>query len=126
MPAYDYATQLAKRGETSLVIDRLGYGRSPLKNGNATCVDAQVHMLNQVIAAPLLRPLRVRRQGRPDFTRRTPRSVVVQGHGIGATIAQLEAAKYSDTAGLVLLAPSVDQPDRAGRPAPCATRRSPA
>src|SRR5687768_5072558 len=32
-PAYDYATQLALRGETSLVLDRLGYDDSPLPDG---------------------------------------------------------------------------------------------
>ena len=35
-PTYDYATRLAERGQTSLVLDRLGYGRSPLADGDDT------------------------------------------------------------------------------------------
>ncbi|CAN5660779.1 hypothetical protein BH11ACT8_BH11ACT8_12410 [soil metagenome] len=104
-PAYDYATQLAEHGQTSLVLDRLGYGRSPLRNGNKTCVDAEVFMLHQVVQHLY--------SGIYDFTDGrnfvgTPHAakIVVQGHGFGATLAQLEAAKYSDTAGLVLMAPS--------------------
>ena len=48
-PAYDCATRLAERGETSLVLDRLGYGASRLADGNATCLGAQVDMLHQVV-----------------------------------------------------------------------------
>lgn len=102
-PAYDYATQLAKQGQTSLVFDRLGFGRSPLKNGNATCVDAQVFMLDQVVQH--LYSGLYDFAGSDDFTPHAAR-VVLQGHGNGATIAQLAAAKYSDVAGLVLIAPS--------------------
>src|SRR6478752_1233328 len=48
-PAYDYATRLAHAGETSLVLDRLGYGASKLAQGNATCLGAQADMLHQVV-----------------------------------------------------------------------------
>lgn len=102
-PAYDYATQLAKRGQTSLVIDRLGFGQSPLADGNATCVKAQVTMLHQVVQHLYSGIYRFR--GSDDFTPHAAR-IVVHGQGNGATLAQLEAAKYSDTSGLVLLAPS--------------------
>lgn len=103
-PTYDYATQLAKKGQTSLVLDRLGYGRSPLRDGKATCLGAQVHMLHQVVQQLY--------SGRFDFL--GPRSeanpphashVVLHGHGTGASIAQLEAARFDDVAGLVLMAP---------------------
>ncbi len=99
-PAYDYATQLARKGETSLVLDRLGYDRSPLPDGNDTCLDAQANMLHQVVQHLY--------SGRYDFTRgvtTTPHAshVVVQGHGVGGAIAQLEAARFGDTDGLVLM-----------------------
>lgn len=108
-PGYDYAMQLAKQGQTSLVIDRLGFGNSPLKNGNTTCVQAQVNMLHTVVQHLY--------SGLYDFVGSNinpPHAgrIVVQGHGNGATIAQLEAAKYSDTAGLVLLAPTTTSPTR--------------
>ncbi|MGA8847961.1 MAG: hypothetical protein WB471_15195 [Nocardioides sp.] len=110
-PTYDYATQLARRGQTSLVLDRLGYDGSPLRNGNATCLGAQVHMLHQVVQHL--------RSGRFDYL--GPRSsstpphashVVLQGHGTGATIAQLEAARFDDVAGLVLMAPATTSPSQ--------------
>ncbi|MCW2852072.1 MAG: Pimeloyl-ACP methyl ester carboxylesterase [Nocardioides sp.] len=99
-PRYDYASQLARRGQTSLVLDRLGYDSSPLADGDDTCLDAQAAMLHQVVQHL--------RSGRYDFTRgraTTPHAsqVVVHGHGVGATIAQTEAARYDDTHGLVLM-----------------------
>lgn len=100
-PSYDYATKLAKQGETVLVIDRLGYGASPLDNGNATCLGAQADMLHQVVQHLT--------SGRWDYT--DPRDgsafsaahVVTHGHGVGAAIAQLEASEFDDVSGLVLM-----------------------
>lgn len=99
-PRYDYATQLAKQGETSLVLDRLGYDRSPLGNGRATCLGAQATMLKQVIqklyAGTYTHP------GPSDFPPHAGQ-IIVHGHGTGGAIAQLEAAEFKDTAGLVLM-----------------------
>ena len=110
-PTYDYATQLARRGQTSLVLDRLGYDSSGLRNGNATCLGAQVHMLHQVVQHLY--------GGRFDYlgarSSSTPphaSHVVLQGHGTGATIAQLEAARFDDVAGLVLMAPATTSPSQ--------------
>ncbi len=99
-PSYDYATQLARAGETSLVLDRLGYDSSRLADGNATCLGAQADMLHQVVQHV--------RSGRYDFrnsTRGTPgaQHVVLHGHSVGAAIAQTEAAKFDDVDGLVLM-----------------------
>jgi hypothetical protein len=99
-PAYDYAGNLARAGETSLVLDRLGYGASRLPQGNATCLGAQADMLHQVVQHL--------RSGRYDFTgsnRATPavHHVVLHGHSVGAAIAQVEAATFDDVAGLVLM-----------------------
>lgn len=110
-PTYDYATQLAKRGHTSLVLDRLGYDSSPLGNGDDTCLGAQVHMLHQVVQHLY--------GGRYDYV--GPRSesnpppasqVVLQGHGTGATLVQLEAARFDDVAGVVLMAPATSTPSQ--------------
>ncbi len=87
-PAYDYATQLAMRGETSLVLDRLGYDDSPLPDGRKTCLGAQADMLHQVVG-------QLRAQGYDE--------VVLHGHSVGAAIAELEAATFSDVDGLVVM-----------------------
>lgn len=99
-PRYDYATQLAKKGETSLVLDRLGYDTSPLSNGRGTCLGAQATMLKQVI-----QKLYAGTYNHPGPSQSPPHagSIVVHGHGTGAAIAQLEAAEFKDTAGLVLM-----------------------
>ncbi|WP_323792943.1 alpha/beta hydrolase [Nocardioides sp.] len=110
-PTYDYASNLAAKGHTSLVLDRLGYDRSPLADGTDTCLGAQVHLLHQVVQHL--------RAGKYDFLgsrsgASSPHAfhVVLQGHGTGATIAQLEAAHFDDVAGLVLLAPATTNPSQ--------------
>lgn len=100
-PAYDYATQLARKGETSLVLDRLGYDASPLADGTATCLGAQAHLLHQVVQH--LYSGIYHYVAKPSKTPPHAAHVVVQGHGTGAAIAQLEAATYDDTDGLVLM-----------------------
>lgn len=99
-PAYDYATRLAHAGETSLVLDRLGYGASKLAQGNATCLGAQADMLHQVV-----QHLRSGQYRFADSTRATPAAqhVVLHGHSVGAAIAQVEAATFDDVDGLVLM-----------------------
>ncbi len=102
-PAYDYATQLAKRGQTSLVLDRLGYGRSPLADGDDTCLGAQAFMLHQVVQHLYSGSYEFTGRGRGLGSPPHAGTVVVQGHGTGGAIAQIEAATYDDTAGLVLM-----------------------
>lgn len=99
-PAYDYATQLARRGETSLVIDRLGYGASRLAEGRATCLGAQATMLHQVV-----QHLRSGVYDFADHRGSVPAAahVVTHGHGLGAAIAQVEAGTFDDVDGLVLM-----------------------
>ena len=100
-PTYDYATKLAEKGETSIVIDRLGYGSSVLPNGNATCLGAQADIVHQVVQHT--------KAGLYAFTATTRRStphaqhIVLHGHSIGAAIAQVEAATFNDVDGLVLM-----------------------
>lgn len=99
-PSYDYATRLAARGETSLVIDRLGYDASSLADGNATCLGAQADMLHQVI-----QHLRSGHYDLPASAELPPavEHVVVHGHSVGAAIAQVEAGQFDDVDGLVLM-----------------------
>lgn len=94
-----YATALARRGETALVLDRLGYDRSPLADGDATCLAAQAHQLHQVVQRLRSGSFRLAGETNPAHAAH----VVVHGHGTGATVAELEAATYDDTDGLVLM-----------------------
>lgn len=108
-PGVDYATKLARKGETSLVLDRLGYDRSPLADGDATCLGAQAQMLHQVVQHLYSGIYRYSTaSGRPPHAG----AVVVHGHGTGATVAMLEAAEFDDTAGLVLMSSPNPAPKR--------------
>lgn len=100
-PDFDYARQLARRGETSLVLDRLGYGASPLDDGDATCLGAQADMLHQVV-----QHLKSGHYTFADPTAGTTPAaahVVTHGHAVGAAIAQVEAGTFDDVDGLVLM-----------------------
>ncbi|NYD41262.1 alpha/beta fold hydrolase [Nocardioides panaciterrulae] len=99
-PAYDYAGRLAAHGETSLVLDRLGYGASRLPDGDATCLGAQADMLHQVVQH--LRSGHYRFAGSRAATP-AAQHVVLQGHSVGAAIAELEAGTFDDVDGLVLM-----------------------
>ncbi|WKN48493.1 alpha/beta hydrolase [Nocardioides sp. Arc9.136] len=103
VPGVDYATRLARRGETSLVLDRLGYDRSPLADGNATCLGAQATMLHQVVQHLYSGVYRFADRSHEDDQPPHATHVVLHGHGTGATLAQLEAAEFDDVAGLVLM-----------------------
>lgn len=107
--SYDYATELARRGETSVVLDRLGYDRSPLRNGGATCLGAQATMLNQVVQHLYAGNYGVRGGGRHPASPAASH-IVLHGHGTGATIARLEAAEFDDVQALVLMSPPSTSP----------------
>lgn len=100
-PAYDYATKLAEAGETTLLLDRLGYGASRLPDGNATCLGAQANILHQVVQHLISGQYRYTN---PDHgTTPAASHVVTQGLGVGAAIAQVEAGTFDDVDGLVLM-----------------------
>jgi hypothetical protein len=103
-----YAARLAEKGETVVVLDRLGYDRSPLRNGNATCLGAQATMLGRIVQALYAGLYEV--PGRPRAARPHASHIVLHGHGTGATIVRLEAATYSDVQALVLMSPVTTSP----------------
>jgi pimeloyl-ACP methyl ester carboxylesterase len=102
----DYATELARQGETVVVLDRLGYDRSPLSSG-ATCLGAQATMLSRVVQA-----LYAGVYTMPGAGASVPHAshVVLHGHGTGATIARLESTTYKDVQALVLMSPATSNP----------------
>lgn len=106
----DYATRLAEKGKTIVVLDRLGYDRSPLRDGDATCLGAQATMLGRVVQALYAGLYEV--SGRPRAATPHASHIVLHGHGTGATVARLEAATYSDVQALVLMSPVSTSPSR--------------
>lgn len=101
-PRYDYAGNLARSGEVSVVLDRLGYGGNRIPDGDDTCLGAQADMLHQIIQHL--------RSGRYDYRGRwasqatqAAQHVVVHGHAVGAAIAQVEAGTFDDVDALVLM-----------------------
>ena len=101
-PRYDYAGNLARSGEVSVVLDRLGYAGNRLPDGDDTCLGAQADMLHQVIQH--LRSGRYDYLGRrADQATQSAQHVVVHGHAVGAAIAQVEAGTFDDVDGLVLM-----------------------
>jgi pimeloyl-ACP methyl ester carboxylesterase len=97
-PDYDYAAQLAKDGQVSLVIDRLGYGKSGSPPGFSSCVGAQADVAHQIVGQL--------RQGTYSAGSAQPVSfakVAVAGHSISGAIAQVEAYSFHDTDALLVL-----------------------
>jgi pimeloyl-ACP methyl ester carboxylesterase len=98
VPAYDYAAKLAGLGQTSLVIDRLGFDSSGLPPGSKTCVGSAASVLHQIITAIRHGRYKLGARKAPRFPR-----VVVAGHDLGGEIAEVEAYSYSDVNGLMVL-----------------------
>ena len=97
---YDYASRLAAKGQLSLVVDRLGYDRSRLRDGDSTCLGAQAQMLHQLVIRA--------RAGQYRFVgdRHTVPAAsfaAVHAHGQGALVAEIEAATFDDVNGLILM-----------------------
>jgi pimeloyl-ACP methyl ester carboxylesterase len=98
LPAYDYAAKMAGLGQTSLVIDRLGFDSSGLPAGPKTCGGSAADVLHQIITAIRRGSYKLGGRGAVRFSR-----VVVAGHDLGGQIAEVEAYSYRDVNGLIVL-----------------------
>jgi pimeloyl-ACP methyl ester carboxylesterase len=94
VPGYDFASELARTGHTSVVIDRVGYGPSSHPNGNDICIGADADVVHQVITH-----LRAGDYGGPAFQR-----VALAGHSAGGLIAEVEAYTFHDVDALGVFA----------------------
>lgn len=95
---YNYAVNQARRGNASVVIDRIGYVSSDKPNGYRVCVGSRADMAHQMVTAL--------RTGRYSFDGgHAPRfgKVVLAGHSYGSQIAQVEAYSFGDIDGLVVM-----------------------
>lgn len=88
---YSYARYAVARGQSVLLIDRLGTGRSSKPDALSLTLFEHAHTLHQVVQA-----LRTGRVG-PVFTK-----VAVVGHSLGAATAQTEASRYHDVDAVIL------------------------
>lgn len=97
---YDYVSEMARLGQASVVIDRIGYGGSGLPQGLSSCLGGQASVAHQIIGQLRAGGYAVGSSpdGGPSFNH-----VVLAGHSIGGAIAQIEAYSYKDIDGLVVL-----------------------
>jgi hypothetical protein len=97
VPGYDYATELAKLGQTSLTVDQIGYGASGHPQGNDTCIGAQADIAHQIIGQ--LRSGTYSAQGASPVKFKT---VVLGAHDVGGAAAEVEAYSWHDIDGLMV------------------------
>lgn len=92
VPGYDYAGAEAAAGHASLVIDRLGYGKSSIPPGDTTCVGSQATILHEIV-----QDLRAGNYSATGLT--TPpsfRGVGLVGHSAGGQLVEVEAYTFKD------------------------------
>jgi pimeloyl-ACP methyl ester carboxylesterase len=104
VPGYNYAHQMAAAGHISVVVDRLGYPRSGTFQGWQICLGSHADMASQMVEQLRAGTYDAHGEPTPSFDK-----VVLAGHSIGGSIAQIEAYSYSDSAtkridGLVVMA----------------------
>lgn len=97
VPGYDFATEMARLGHASVVIDRLGYGESDRPPGAASCLGSQADVVNQVLA--LLRSGDFASSEARPFER-----VTLAGHSYGGFITSLTAASFNAADAFVVMA----------------------
>lgn len=95
---YDYATEQAGSGLTSVVIDRLGYGASDKPPGQQVCIGSEADYLHQIIGQ-----LRNGSYGVGELSP-APRfgPIALAGHSLGGDMAQAEAYSFNDIDALLI------------------------
>jgi pimeloyl-ACP methyl ester carboxylesterase len=96
---YNHSVEMARRGQSSLTIDRLGYDSSDVPDGTAMCVGSQATMAHEIVQD--LRNGTYRQpSGKP-----VPRfgKVAIAGQSNGGQIAQIEAFSFHDVNTVVVM-----------------------
>jgi len=99
---YDFAAGMARRGHVSVVIDRLGYGRSDKPAGFGSCFGGHADMAHQI--ALQLRSGDYGGATSPSFDR-----VALVGHSAGGLTSEVAAFSFGDIDAIGVLA-YADQP----------------
>lgn len=100
-PKYDYAARMADLGHVSVVVDRLGYGRSGKPNGMFDSYGGQATVAHQIVQA--LRSGDYRFGGKASAPEPRVQSVALAGHSASVFVAQLEAYTFRDVDALLLM-----------------------
>jgi pimeloyl-ACP methyl ester carboxylesterase len=98
IPGYDWARTLAERGVASVVIDRIGYGRSGRPPGTQSCIGAQADVAHQIVQELRSGSYALEGGDAPRFVR-----VALAGHSAGGAITQIEAYSFRDVDGVMVL-----------------------
>ncbi len=95
---YDYSAALARAGQASVVLNRLGYNNSGKPPGKQLCLGSQADIAHQEIVD--LRDGNYHLDGHRSarFER-----VVLAGHSFGGLIAQIEAYSFGGINGLIVM-----------------------
>jgi pimeloyl-ACP methyl ester carboxylesterase len=96
-PGYDFATEMARLGHASLVIDRLGYDSSDRPQGFDTCIGADADITHQIVE-----DLRAGTYVMDGGSGMRFERVALAGVSIGSLIVELEVASFSDVDAIVL------------------------
>jgi pimeloyl-ACP methyl ester carboxylesterase len=99
VPGYDFQGEMAELGHASIVVDRLGHGRSGLPPGAQTCVGAQADMAHQLVDLTRAGDFRLGGARAPAFQK-----VALAGHSFGSFTAELAAMNFRNEDVLVLMA----------------------
>lgn len=91
VPGYDFATQLAERGHTSVIVDRLGYGASDKPPGEATCFGSEADVAHQMVQALRHGTYRTGTGEPARFGR-----VNIGGSSVGGLTSHIEAYTFKD------------------------------
>jgi pimeloyl-ACP methyl ester carboxylesterase len=97
VPGYDFAGQLAQAGHASVVIDRLGYGRSGKPAGTQVCLGSAADYVHQIVGQ-LRAGSYAATRAHPAFGR-----VALAGHSAGGYMVQAEDYSFHDVDGLMIL-----------------------
>jgi pimeloyl-ACP methyl ester carboxylesterase len=95
---YDWAHTLAARGVASVVIDRIGYGRSGRPPGTQSCIGAQADVAHQIVQELRSGSYALEGGDAPRFGR-----VALAGHSAGGAITQIEAYSFHDVDAVMVL-----------------------
>lgn len=98
VPGYDFASKLARAGQVSLVVDRLGYGASGKPPGMMSCYGSQADVAHQMVGALRSGAYRDASGAAPKFGK-----VILAGHSGSGYSVQDEAYSYKDIDGLIVV-----------------------
>lgn len=101
IPELDHVVELARRGgHASLIIDRLGYGASPLADGNDSCLGVQADIAAQISEQLQRSPFGFRR-------------VALAGHSAGGAATEIAAFSFPEAFDAFIVMGYADQGESA-------------